>query len=108
MRESVVNRALLAPRLSNGVSNKALGLCWGPGAFAATMLASVNILYCAIPLAVSAIAHAVIAWAYRKDVHAFLIYVQYARMGKHYHPESRETLPPTYERPHRFGRGVRV
>lgn len=108
MRVSEVNRALLVPRLSNGVSNKALGICWGPGALATLMVASVNIVYAVIPLALSAIAHAVVAWAYRQDVHAFRIYVQYARMGKRYHPDSREQLPPTYERPHKFGRGLRI
>lgn len=108
MRESEVNRALLLPRLSNGVSNRALGMCWGPGALAALMIASWNPYYAAIPLTLSAIAHAVVAWAYRKDTHAFRIYVQYARMGKRYHPDSREQLPSTYERPVKFGRGVRM
>jgi len=108
MRESEVNHALLEPRLSNGVSNKALGICWGPAAFIAVLSSTVSVYYAAIPLAIAAIVHAVLAWAYKKDHNIFLIYVQYARMGKRYHPDSRENLPATYERPAKFGRGVRM
>jgi hypothetical protein len=108
MRESELNPALLLPRLSNGVSSKALGLCWGPAALGAVMAGGENLLYAPIPLLIGATVHAVIAWAYRKDPHAFEIYIQYARMAKRYHPDSREHLPPTFERPHRLGRGVRM
>jgi type IV secretory pathway TrbD component len=108
MRESEVNHALLEPRLSNGVSNKALGLCWGPGAFAAVLICTTSIYYAAIPLVISSAIHAMLAWAYKKDTHIFSIYIQYARMGKRYHPDSREKLPATYERPAKFGRGVRI
>lgn len=108
MRVSEVNHALLEPRLSNGVSNKALGLCWGPGAFIAVLAATASVYYAAIPLGISALFHALLAWAYKKDHHIFTVYVQYARMGKQYHPDSRENLPPTYERPAKFGRGVRM
>jgi type IV secretory pathway TrbD component len=108
MRESEVNHALLEPRLSNGVSNKALGLCWGPAAFIAVLSGTVSIFYAAIPIAIAAVLHAALAWAFKKDTHIFSIYVQYARMGKRYHPDSRENLPATYERPAKFGRGVRM
>lgn len=108
MRESEVNHALLEPRLSNGVSNKALGICWGPAAFIAVLSSTASVYYAAIPLVIAAIVHAALAWAYKKDHNIFLIYVQYARMGKRYHPDSRENLPATYERPAKFGRGVRM
>lgn len=108
MRVSEVNKSLLMPRLSSGVSSKALGLCWGPAALSAVMLSSFGLLYSLIPIAIAAAAHAVLSWMYRQDLHAFPIYVQYARMGKRYHPDSREKLPPTFERPHKFGRGVRM
>ncbi|UTY55872.1 hypothetical protein [Massilia sp. erpn] len=110
MRVSEVNHALLEPRLSSGVSSKALGLCWGPGAFTAALVATsgIQVWYAALPLALSAAIHAVLAWAYKKDTHIFSIYIQYARMGKRYHPDSREQLPETYERPAKFGRGVRM
>lgn len=108
MRESEVNQALMEPRLSNGVSNKALGLCWGPAAFIAVLTSTVSIFYAAIPIAIAVVLHAALAWAYKKDHNIFLVYVQYARMGKRYHPDSRETLPATYERPAKFGRGVRM
>jgi type IV secretory pathway TrbD component len=108
MRVSEVNHALLEPRLSSGVSNKALGICWGPAAFIAVLSSTASIYYAAIPLAIAAIAHAALAWAYKKDHNIFLIYIQYARMGKRYHPDSRENLPATYERPAKFGRGVRM
>lgn len=108
MRESEVNHALLEPRLSNGVSSKALGLCWGPGAFVAVLMATISPYYAVIPIVISGAVHAVLAWAYKKDPNIFLIYVQYARMGSRYHPDSRENLPATYERPAKFGRGVRM
>lgn len=108
MRQSEVNHALLEPRLSNGVSNKALGLCWGPAASIAVLTGTINIFYAAIPIAIGALLHAVVAWAYKKDHNIFMVYIQYARMGKRYHPDSRENLPATYERPAKFGRGVRM
>jgi type IV secretory pathway TrbD component len=109
VRTSVVNRALLAPRLNHGVTNKALGLCWGPGAFAAFLLASeVSFWYAAIPIALSAGAHAALKWAFKKDPLIFSMYTQYAIMGKRYHPESREKLPAPFERPHKVGRGLRI
>lgn len=109
MRVSVVNKALLAPRLNNGVTNKALGLCWGPGAFIAFLLASeVDIWWAAIPLAISAALHAALSWAFKKDPLIFSMYTQYAIMAKRYHPESREKLPAPFERPHKVGRGLRM
>lgn len=109
MRVSVVNKALLAPRLNNGVTNKALGLCWGPGAFIAFLLASeVGMLWAAIPIAISATAHAALSWAFKKDPLIFSMYTQYAIMAKRYHPESREKLPAPFERPHKVGRGLRM
>lgn len=108
MRESEVNQALMEPRLANGVSNKALGLCWGPAAFIAVLCSTSSIFYSAIPIAIAALVHAALAWAYKKDHHIFSVYIQYARMGSRYHPDSRENLPATYERPAKFGRGVRM
>lgn len=109
MRVSAVNMALLAPRLNNGITNKALGLCWGPGAFVAFLLASeVNVWYAAIPIALSASAHAALRWAFKKDPLIFSMYTQYAIMAKRYHPDSRETLPAPYERPLKVGRGLRM
>lgn len=109
MRVSSVNKALLAPRLNNGVTNKALGFCWGPGAFIAFLVASeANIWYAAIPLAISFIAHAALSWAFKKDPLIFSMYAQYAIMAKRYHPDSRANLPAPFERPHKVGRGVRM
>lgn len=110
MRTSVVNKALLAPRLNNGVTNKALGLCWGPGAFTAFLLGSseLGILWAAIPIVISAAAHAALSWAFKKDPLIFSMYMKYAIMAKRYHPESREKLPAPFERPHKVGRGLRM
>jgi type IV secretory pathway TrbD component len=109
MRVSVVNKALLAPRLNNGVTNKALGLCWGPGAFVGFLLAtSVNVWYAAIPIGISAATHAALSWAFKKDPRIFSMYAQYALMAKRYHPDCRETLPAPFERPHKVGRGLRM
>lgn len=110
MRASAVNRALLAPRLNHGVTNKALGLCWGPGMFIGFLLAtsSLNTWYAVIPIAASAAAHAALSWAYKKDPRIFSMYAQYAIMAKRYHPDSRETLPAPFERPHKVGRGLRM
>jgi type IV secretory pathway TrbD component len=109
MRVSAVNKALLAPRLNNGVTNKALGLCWGPGMFVAFLLATeAGIWYATIPLAMSAVAHAGLSWAFKKDPLIFSMYTQYAIMAKRYHPESREKLPAPFERPHKVGRGLRM
>lgn len=109
MRVSAVNKALLAPRLNNGVTNKALGLCWGPGAFIGFLLYSeVGFWWATIPLTLSAIAHAALRWAFKKDPLIFSMYAQYAIMARRYHPESREKLPAPYERPHKVGRGLRM
>lgn len=109
MRVSEVNQALLAPRLNNGVTNKALGLCWGPGALIAMLVASsFNVWYAAIPLGISATVHAALSWAYKKDPRIFEMYGKYAMMAKRYHPETRENLPAPFERPHKVGRGIRM
>lgn len=109
MRTSVVNKALLAPRLNNGVTNKAMGLCWGPGAFVGFLLASeFSVWYAAGPLALSAAAHAALRWAFKKDPLIFSMYTKYAIMAKRYHPESRDNLPAPFERPHKVGRGLRM
>lgn len=109
MRTSVVNQALLAPRLNNGVTNKALGLCWGPGAFIALLVATeANPWYAVIPFGLSFAGHAALRWAFKKDPLIFAMYTRYAMMAKRYHPESRETLPAPFERPHKVGRGLRM
>lgn len=109
MRISPVNKALLAPRLNNGVTNKALGLCWGPGAFLSFLIASAsNLWYAAIPLIISTVAHMALSWAFKKDPRIFSMYTQYAIMAKRYHPDTRENLPAPFERPHKVGRGLRM
>lgn len=109
MRVSVVNTALLAPRLNNGVTNKALGLCWGPSAFISFLLATeVGFWWATIPLVIAFAAHAALSWAFKKDPLIFSMYTQYAIMAKRYHPESREKLPAPFERPYKVGRGLRM
>lgn len=104
-----MNQALLAPRLNNGITNKALGLCWGPGLFIAFLVATaLDWWWTAIPLALSAGAHAALSWAFKKDARIFSMYTQYAIMAKRYHPEARENLPAPFERPHKVGRGLRM
>lgn len=109
MRVSEVNTALLAPRLNNGITNKALGLCWGPGALIAFLLASeVSVWYSIIPITIAGAVHAALKWAFKKDPLIFSMYSKYAIMAKRYHPDSRETLPTPFERPHKVGRGLRI
>lgn len=109
MRVSEVNQALLAPRLNNGVTNKALGLCWGPGALIALLVSSsFSVWYAAIPLGTSAAIHSALSWAFKKDPRIFDMYSKYAIMARVYHPETRETLPTPFERPHKVGRGLRI
>lgn len=109
MRQSEVNHALLAPRLNNGITNKALGLCWGPGAMGALLVAtSLTNWHALIPLSISGIAHAALSWAFKKDHHIFDMYGKYALMAKRYHPEAREKLPSPFERPYKVGRGLRM
>jgi type IV secretory pathway TrbD component len=109
MRQSEVNHALQAPRLSNGVSTAALGYCWGPGALAAVLTAtSVEAYWALVPLALAAAVHAVLRWAYKKDARIFEIYSRYAVLAKSYHPHTRDKLPAGFERPHKVGRGVRL
>lgn len=109
MRVSAVNKALLAPRLNNGVTNKAMGLCWGPGALLAFLIASASTLwYASIPLIVAFAVHAALSWAFKKDPRIFAMYAQYAIMAKRYHPDAREKLPAPFERPHKVGRGLRM
>lgn len=109
MRKSPVVRALVIPRLSYGISSKALGYCWGPSALFAVMIGtSFEPWFGLIPIAIGATAHAVLKWAYRKDPHMFAIYGRYALLAHSYHPHSRENLPVPFERPVGMGRGVRI
>lgn len=108
MRESVVNRALILPRLSYGVSSKALAVCWGPNALAAALLGtSVGWLWSLIPVAIGAVLHAFLRWMYAKDARIFEIYSKYSILANNYHPHVRADLPKPFERPQKVGRGIR-
>jgi len=86
-----------------------MGYVWGPAAFIAVMVGSdAGWLYACVPMGVGFLTHAIVRWAYRKDHRVFEIYGKYARFADHYHPHSRETLPPGFERPHKVGRGLRT
>jgi type IV secretory pathway TrbD component len=109
MRVSNVNRALSIPRLSYGVSSKALGMCWGPGALIAVMLGtSAGWLYAAIPVLISMLSHAILRWAFKKESRVFEIYKVYSVLASQYHPHARETIPLPFERPEKVGRGLRI
>ena len=109
MRKSPVNRAIKAPRLSYGVSPKALGACWGPAAFLAVLLAtSADWWFGLIPLAFAGIVHVVLKWAYSSDHHRFGIYIKFSLMANKYHPHPRERLPIHFDRPHKVGKGLRI
>lgn len=109
MRASHVNRALGLPRLSYGVSSKALGYVWGPAALAVVMVGtSQGWLWSLIPLATGATIHGALQWAYRKDPRIFEMYAKYSILSTSYHPHVREVLPLSFERPAKVGRGIRL
>jgi type IV secretory pathway VirB3-like protein len=109
LRVSNVNRAITLPRLSNGVSTAALGICWGPAAFVGVMIGtSIGWIYALIPIAIGAIVHSVLRWAFAKDHRIFEIYAKYSIIADEYHPHVRETLPIPFERPIKVGKGVRI
>jgi hypothetical protein len=109
MRESEVNLALCEPRLSNGISTPAKGICWGGGAILA-MFTSTSFWwpYALIPVAIAGMAHLVLAWAFKKDHQVFEIYGKYSILSNRYQPHARELLPVPFERPPKAGRGVRI
>lgn len=109
LRESELNTALMKPRLSYGVSTKALGYVWAPTAVITVITASTaEWYYCGIPIVCGIVGHAVITWAYKKDHRVFEILAKYSLMADQYHPHAREKLPPGLERPAQFGRGLRM
>lgn len=109
MRVSQVHQALLLPRLTQGISSKAMGLCWGPGALLAVLIGTSNDWYYGlIPIACALAVHSLLRWSYKKDHRVFDIYIQYASMASRYHPNSREKLPVPFERPFKVGRGLRM
>lgn len=108
MRTSPVTRAISLPRLNYGVSSKALGYCWGPTALVAVLTgSSQGWLWAGIPISVGFTAHLILQWLFQKDARIFEMYVNYARLADSYHPHARESLPATFERPHKVGRGIR-
>lgn len=109
LRESKVHVALNMPRLSYGVSPKALGYIYAPPAIGTLLIVSVMDWYwAAIPIALALTAHGVLMWAFKKDHRIFEILAKYSLMADEYHPEARENLPPGLERPHKVGRGLRI
>lgn len=109
MRESSVNRALNLPRLSYGISSKALGIVWGPSALVGVLVGtSYGWLWALIPMAFGALAHSILRWVYRKDARIFAMYAKYSLLSETYHPDVRETLPTSFERPAKVGRGIRL
>lgn len=109
MRESPVNRALNLPRLNYGVGQKALGLCWGPGALAAVLVGtSAGWLWALLPIGVAMLLHGLLRWLFKKEPRVFEIYAKYAVLADEYHPHAREKLPQAFERPHKVGRGLRI
>jgi type IV secretory pathway TrbD component len=109
MRESNVIAALNQPRLSYGISSKALGVVWGPMVLAFVLTGtSKSWLWALIPLAIGSVIHTVLAWAYKKDPLIFEMYTKYSILTTSYHPDARETLSPSFERPAGVGRGVRI
>lgn len=108
MRQTYVNHALRAPRLSQGVSSAALGYIWGPFAFIAFMIgSSVGWLWAIGPVACGVLVHSVVKWMYRKDHRYFAIEAKWTKLAEEYHPHSREKLPAPFERPAKMGHGVR-
>ncbi|WP_426172497.1 VirB3 family type IV secretion system protein [Pseudoduganella sp. R-34] len=112
MRESSVNQALQKPRLSNGISSTAMGVIWGPAVLAFILIGNSGIskswLWALIPLGIGALAHSVLRWIYRKDPRIFAMYAKYSILSTSYHPDARETLPESFERPAKVGRGLRI
>lgn len=109
MRVSEVNRALSLPRLSYGVTAKALGFCWGPGALIAVFVGTSSSWWWAlIPMGISASAHAILRWKFKKEPLWVDIYGRYSIMASEYHPNCRENLPEPFQRPYKVGRGLRL
>lgn len=112
MRESDVNQSLNAPRLSYGISSKAVGIVWGPTALAIVMVLSTfgkdGILGALVIGASACLLHSILGWAYRKDPLIFDMYGKYSILSDTYHPHAREVLPDGFQRPDKVGRGVRI
>ncbi|MCU6502331.1 hypothetical protein LPN04_31500 [Rugamonas sp. A1-17] len=108
MRETPVNLALNLPRLAYGVSNKALGYCWGPFALATALVAtSADLIWALIPISMGMTVHGVLRWAFAKDPRIFEMYGRYSLLSNSYHPHTREELPEPFTRPVKVGRGLR-
>jgi len=109
MRKSSVNQALNKPRMSSGISNKAMAVIWGPVGLAAMMVGTeAGYRWSLVPVAVGVLAHAVLRWVFTKDARILMMYAKYSILATSYHPHSRETLPTSFERPPKVGRGVRI
>jgi type IV secretory pathway TrbD component len=109
LRTSPINRALNIPRLSYGISQKAMGICWGPMALVAVFIGSSNgWIWALIPVVIGALIHSVLRWLYKKDHLIFDIYGKYSVLSNEYHPHVRENLPVPFERPTKVGRGIRL
>lgn len=110
MRETYVNRALREPRLKAGVSPKALGVTWGPGAFLSVMIGSSYGWWpwSIVPILMSLCAHTVLKWVYKNDHRHFAINAKFKTMADEYQPHSREKLPAAFQRPEKMGRGIRL
>lgn len=110
MRETYINRALREPRLKAGVSQQALAVTWGPGAFMAVMIGSSYGWWpwSLIPILISLSVHTVLKWVYKNDHRHFAINARFKNMADEYQPHPREKLPKPFERPEKMGRGIRL
>lgn len=109
MRVTEINRALRLPRLSQGVSNGALGVIWGPGALISFLIgSSAGWLYAIPPVVATMVVHSIFRWFFRQDHRFFDIHKRYEKLAEEYQPDPREKLPNGFERPEKWCRGVRI
>ncbi|MGF6440590.1 VirB3 family type IV secretion system protein [Paraburkholderia youngii] len=107
MRQSPIVRALVNPKMSEGMSTTATGLIYGIAVLGAIFAFQAKPWAAVLPFVGAVIVHAWVRHLFKKDMYFFKIYNSYSATADHYQPWSAETLRGRGARPRGFGRGFR-
>ncbi|MBN3761056.1 hypothetical protein [Burkholderia sp. Ac-20365] len=107
MRQTPIERALVYPKMSDGMSTTAMAAIYGSAAMLAFFAFQWKPWAAIFPFIVGGVVHAFLKVQYKKDLFIMQIYKIYNQTGDHYQPWSREELRGRGSRPRGFGRGLR-
>lgn len=107
MRSSPINRAIITPKMSGGVSGGVTAVVYGGAGLVGYALFNWHPWAAIFPVIVAWLAMKYYKYQFRQDVYFFDIRKNSRQLAHRYHPWPREVLRGRGRRPRGFGRGLR-